>query len=143
MSNWIEWAKKEIERAGLYKKGGLYDGMVGESLGEVIRILDKQGHSGFSMSLMRKALSRLMGWEPLTPLTGKDEEWVEIKEGLWQNSRCPRVFKNNKGEAWDVEGKIFVEPNGDAYTCADSKVFISFPYVPKSEYIHVQEERNG
>ena len=139
MSNWIEWCKKEIELAGLYDKDSDYRGMLGEALDEVIQVLDNQGHSGFSMGVMRRVLQRLMNWEPLGPLTGKEDEWNQIKKDLWQNKRCPRVFKNDKGEAWDRTGKVFVEPDGTTFTSRASRVYITFPYTPKTEYVKVKK----
>jgi hypothetical protein len=79
----------------------------------------------------------LASFEPLVPLTGKDFEWNEVSEGMWQNNRCSHVFKGPDGKAYDINGKIFREPNGSCYTNIDSRVFIDFPYTPKREYVDV------
>ena len=78
-------------------------------------------------------------FEPLTPLNGDEDEWNEVGEGVFQNRRCDRVFKE-KGGAYDSEGKIFREPDGDCFTSIDSHVPVTFPYTPKREYVDVPKQ---
>lgn len=84
---------------------------------------------------------------PLVPLTGESFEWQEVGFGLLQNVRCPRVFKG-KGEfdrAYDIEAIVFREPSGATFITGrplpgypnGSKVFISFPYEPKTSIVDV------
>jgi len=61
-----------------------------------------------------------------------------VSDGLWQNNRCSHVFKDADG-AWDIDGKIFTDPQGCSYTNRDSRVMIEFPYVPKREYVNVDD----
>jgi hypothetical protein len=84
--------------------------------------------------------STLASFEPLGPLHGTPDEWVEVADGLEQNVRCSRVFRKN-GEAYDINGKVFREPNGCTYTSRDSHVPVEFPYRPKTEVIDVIETR--
>ena len=44
------------------------------------------------------------------------------------------MFKEN-GEAYDGEGRIFRDPDGSCFTSIDSRVPVTFPYVPKREYV--------
>jgi hypothetical protein len=73
-----------------------------------------------------------MRFEPLTPLTGEDNEWNQIKDNLYQNRRSPRVFKED-GQAYDIDGIVFRDPDGCYVTNKDSRVNITFPYTPVTE----------
>jgi hypothetical protein len=57
---------------------------------------------------------------------------------MWQNNRCCHVFKDNAGNAYDIDGKIFREPDGACYTSRDSRVPVTFPYTPVREYVDVE-----
>jgi len=48
-----------------------------------------------------------------------------------------QVFKDADGRAYDIDGRVFREPNGCCYTSSDSRVYITFPYRPKTEYVDV------
>ena len=55
---------------------------------------------------------------------------------MYQNRRCPHVFKSDADGAYDIDGRVFVDPDGSSYTSRDSRVSIEFPYTPKREYVH-------
>jgi len=95
-------------------------------------------HSGVSASYAANILNRLFRRLPVRPLTGEDNEWEQVSEGVWQNKRCSRVFKEVNGRAYDVNGRVFRKPNGVCYTNSNSRVFITFPYMPKTEYVDVE-----
>ena len=110
---------------------------------ELLEKMSEQGHSGFSASILIHLFDKLSRFLPLTPLTGSDDEWMEITEEdgekLFQNRRCPHIFK--KGDrAYDIDGKVFIEENGSSYTSDESRVDITFPYTPKLEYFLVKSE---
>lgn len=107
------------------------------ALREIVFVFGSQGHSGFSAGYATSALEKLLRFEPLRPLTGEPDEWTEIDPGYWQNNRCSRVFKDTDGRAYDTEGRVFCEPDGGCYTGIDSRVYITFPYRPKTEYVDV------
>jgi len=54
-----------------------------------------------------------MNYEALTPLTGADDEWLEVQEGVsdddmkYQNKRCYSVFKGTDGRAYDSNAKVY------------------------------------
>jgi hypothetical protein len=112
-----------------------------EGVLELIRVFGKQGHSGFSAPHCISLFKKLANYEPLIPLSGDDEEWNDISDGsgetMFQNNRCSHVFKGADGKAYDIDGRIFREPNGACYTSRDSRVYVEFPYAPKSEYVDV------
>lgn len=90
-----------------------------------------------------KVFTKLANFEPLSPLTGEDSEWTEIADGVFQNKRCSHVFKQHDrfgGQAYDIDGKVFREPNGNCYTSIDSFVPITFPYVPQTIYVDVGQD---
>lgn len=110
---------------------------------QIIQVFAEQGHSGFSASYAINLLQKLLRYEPITPLTGADDEWNKLdyeKDIKYQNKRCSRVFKDGDGKAYDSQGKIFSDDGGKSwYVCGDSRVYIKFPYVPKTEKVIVEK----
>src|SRR5689334_19137122 len=121
MSNLEEYAKEELTRAGYFSKDSDYGGLIGEAVMKMIKLFSDEGHSGFSAPMTINIFKQVAMFEPLTPLTGADDEWVEVSDGHFQNRRCSHVFKEN-GEAYDIEGKIFRYPDGGCFTNFDSRV---------------------
>lgn len=138
-SNLETFAESELRRAGAFDKDSDYMGALGPAVMKMIAVFSEEGHSGFSANLAINLFERVARFEPLTPLTGEDDEWMEITDGQWQNVRCYHVFKDESG-AYDIEGKIFREPSGACFTSRDSRLPVTFPYVPKREYVDVPSE---
>ncbi len=136
MSNLVEHAKRELQAVGYSVDSPPDDanGWVTQNILELIRVFADQGHSGFSASYVVSAFEKLASFEPLCPLTGDESEWVEVADGIYQNARCSRVFREN-GEAYDINGKVFREKDGGSFTSIDSRVPVEFPYTPKTEYV--------
>lgn len=141
-SNMESFAESELARIG-----GDGDGMQAEMnrhILKMVREFGREGHSGFSASYAVSILEKLLRFEPLTPLTGDDDEWNDISDmngaPLWQSRRCSHVFKGTDG-AYDIRGRIFREPDGACFTSRDSRVPVAFPYVPHTEYVDVPEDR--
>lgn len=126
--------------------------MMRKHIMHMIKEFSEEGHSGFSASYAIGILEKLLRFDPLTPLTGEDNEWVDVgySDGstpLYQNKRASRVFKDADGSAYDIDGKVFWDWYTDPetgvkskshFTCKESRVMIQFPYVPATVY----EERN-
>lgn len=138
MSNLEQFAKEELTRAGLFDEDSDYGGMLGHAVMKMVKVFADEGHSGFSASMAVAAFSKLVRFEPLTPLTGDDDEWGEVDDGVFQNIRCSHVFKDKTG-AYDIQGRVFREPSGACFTNGESHVPVEFPYTPKTEYIDVEE----
>lgn len=139
-----EFAHDELKRAGLFDKDSDYDGMLGEAVMKMIDVFADEGHSGMSASIAINAFEKVARYEPLTPLTGGEDEWV-LHDGyggepFYQNKRCSRVFKGPDGKAYDIEGRVFREPSGSCYCSGESRVFVTFPYTPTREYVDVPEQ---
>lgn len=134
-SNLVTYAEKELRLAGWYDKDAFYGDLVPKAILRMVREFADEGHSGMSANLCIALFKKVAAFEPLTPLTGADSEWNEIGEKRFQNRRCGHVFKDEDGRAYDSEGRVFRDPDGGCYTSRDSRVFIEFPYTPKTEYV--------
>lgn len=123
----------------------------------------KSGQSGGSApyvaSAISEAVKKLLMFETISPLTGDDEEWVEIGstndgEPMFQNKRDSRVFKDgNKGRAYFIDAIVFdgniggrftgnrtvSEPDGNLIGSA--QYIKSFPFRPKTFYVDVLDQR--
>lgn len=134
----VEHARKELELAGWFGDDGPYNGMFGPAIIKMIEVFAAEGHSGMSAGIAIQLFSTLAKFEPLTPLTGEDDEWNDVSEmsgkPMWQNKRCSRVFKD-EDKAWDIEGRVFRDKDGCTYTNSDSCIDVVFPYTPKTEYV--------
>jgi hypothetical protein len=129
----------------------------------VLKLLDvfaDEGHSGSSAPYAVNVFQKLAMFEPLVPLTGEDWEWTEVGEGVFQNKRCSRVFKQADrfdGQAYDIDGIVFYEwherdldPDETGYlgktrfkshyTSSDSRVPVTFPYTPIKNYVERPSE---
>jgi hypothetical protein len=137
MSNIVDYAKSELDAAGFFDEESDYNGMLGEAVVELIEKFDNQDHSGFSAHATIELFSRLARYKPLTPLTGDSEEWVEVSDGLFQNKRAGNVFAEDENgkNAYDIEGLVFVDKTGMAFTNSESLTYIEFPYVPEPTII--------
>lgn len=152
----IEHAKREFAATAWIDKetGEFKDELQSEICKDVLELLEvfsKQGHSGTSGLYVIELLYLLASYKPILPLTGEDSEWTEVADGVYQNIRCSRVFKQADrfdGQAYDIEGKIFytVEKDNDGsefksyFTNSNSFVPIIFPYTPIHEYVEVNKE---
>jgi len=131
------YCRSELERAGLFDKDSDYGGMLGKAVMELVETFEKQGHSGFSASTVLQIFQRVASWKPLTPLTGEDDEWGEPLDGLLQNKRDSRIFKEvATGRTFNVEGKVFRKKGeSNCWQNKDSQVDIEFPYWPEDPEI--------
>ena len=130
MSNLIEWAKAELERIG--DQDDEMQQMMNKDILQIVEVFSEQGHTGFSASYALNIINRLLDWKPITALTGDDDEWENIHEDTYQNKRCSAVFKKGKDNstAYYIDGKVFSDDGGETwYTCRESRVPVTFPYV--------------
>lgn len=147
MSNLTEFAKRELQLVGydLDQKEEDPNKWLVENVLELIKTFSEQGHSGASAPYCINIFRKLALFQSLSPLTGQDDEWNLISENeddgrLWQNRRCHHVFKSEKDGSYDIDGKVFVTPDGVQCTRGtDTRVPVTFPYVPKTEVVHVEE----
>jgi hypothetical protein len=153
LSNLEKHALMEFKAAGWLNDSGEYcDEMQEMICRHVLALLDVfsgEGHSGSTAPYAINMFKTLAMYEPIVPLTGEDWEWNEIAREmtgsnngtLYQNKRCGRVFKDDDG-AYDIEGIVFYEWYEDEnherhkshFTGRESRVNVTFPYTPKTEY---------
>ncbi len=134
----MKHAKKEFEIAG-WPGDDKMQKMMCDCLLELLETFEKQQHSQFSASYCLEYFDKLAHFQTISPLTGADDEWIEVSDGLFQNKRDSTVFKKN-GEAYWLYGKIFRDKNGCTYTNRDSEIPVTFPWArPESEIIDVVE----
>jgi len=137
-SNYIGHTRREVPE---WFKGEGPNRWIADGTVELLAVLNHQGHSGGSIGFAVKFFSDMALFKPWGPLTGDDSEWRDIsgisQEPSWQNIRASHVFKDTDGLAYDIQGKMFREPSGLTWTGAGSRVYIEFPYTPKTEYVDV------
>ena len=105
----MEWAENELNNIKDLPYGKEY--MKGSIL-QVLRTMVCSHHSDDSGRTLLNFVTKLWDKEPLTPLTGNDDEWNAPDEnGISANKRCSRIIKDTK------TGK-----------CYDRGKNISFPY---------------
>lgn len=140
--NILEHAKRELKAVGYIPLDEEQeDGpnkWIQENVLELLEVFSKQGHSGMSAPYVIQLFEKLAMLEPLCPLTGEDDEWEEVDDGLYQNKRCSHVFKNNS-RTYDINGKVFIDPSGVGWTSSESRVDVTFPYTPKTIYVYLEK----
>ena len=164
MSNLHKHALAEFRAAGWLDETGAYkdemQGALCEHVLTLLKVFSDEGHSGSTAPYTVNMFKKLAMFEPLVPLTGEDWEWHEAREGVFQNKRCSRVFKQAdrfNGQAYDIDGRVFYEWNErdlepdetgypgkrrfqSYYTSRDSMVPITFPYTPTTEHVERPSE---
>lgn len=114
----LGWDKNEDEQKDICK-----------NILQLLRVFAAQDHSRFNGSYLLSLFNKLAKFNPISPLTGEDSEWVEISTEVYQNRRDSSVFKDGKhGAAYWIEGIIFRDKNGCSYTSKNSRFFIQFPW---------------
>jgi hypothetical protein len=135
----LEHAKREFDLAG-YKQDDEPNSWMMNDVLELIEVFAKQGHSGGSAPYCIELFKTLASHKLLSPLTGKDDEWNDVGNGLYQNKRASHIFKENE-QAYNIEGKVFREKNGSCYTNGNSRVNIKFPYTLTDPiYVEIEGE---
>lgn len=126
-----QFAQHELQRAGYYDNED--DKRIADAVVSLVAYTDHSGWEGFSIDTVIQLYRKLVNRRPLTALTGDDSEWTQYNTQMMQNKRCPSVFKNADGKAWDTEAVIRITDAG--YIFPEEKHYITFPYTPKVEFI--------
>ena len=151
-------AKKELEV--LLKT--VPDAIIRHFVPEILALCEAFGKSGqsggsapYTAGALSAAIKKLCLQKPICPITGIDEEWVDVSESMgrecFQNIRLSSVFKDSKdGKSHYLEAIIFKGQNGTHFTSngsvklkdgstITSSQYIRFPFKPKTFYIDVIE----
>lgn len=109
-----EQAKAELDRINFGKEDT-------EVMLDILKRFFNQWDSGGAVWSVAPILQRLISGQPLSPITGADDEWMDRSDTagkpMWQNMRAPSVFKDET-HAWDIDGNKPEHCN------------ITFPYDP-------------
>lgn len=143
----VTHARRELIAGGMDPAGPSDDPNTWMAQGTLalVELFSTHGHSGASAPYAIKLFSTLAAFEPWGPITGVDAEWNDVADGVFQNKRCSHVFKQADrfdGQAYDIQARVFREPSGACFTRSDSAQPITFPYVPKTEYVDVPASRD-
>lgn len=164
MNNYEKHARMEFRAAGWTDADGKFKDemqeMICDHVLKLLEVFSDEGHSGSTAPYAVNLFKQLALFEPVVPLTGEDWEWNETGRGVFQNKRCSHVFKDEDGKAYDINGKVFFEwrerPLDEdekgypgtkrfksSYTSRDSRVYVTFPYTPTTEYVEVKGAEDG
>lgn len=152
-SNTYNFAKAELDI--LVKSAGPENRpIIEEFIPEILALCDKfgnSGQSGGSASYTAEALSEVLRnlclQKSICPITGIDEEWVDVSsyadsfsDIVYQNKRCSALFKNKDGRCWYLDAIIWktqndetwsgnaILPNESSLTNSAGKPMMQFPY---------------
>ena len=139
MSNYTKHARKEFEVLG-WPGDCEMQKMICDNVLELLEAFSGQGHSGSSAPYALGLFEKLAKFQPISPLTGEDNEWNEVGSERYQNNRDGEVFKDGDSAYWAF-GKIFRHEDGYTYTSSDSSVPVAFPWTrPKPMIVDVKDE---
>lgn len=137
--NTLEHAEDELKRIGM--GADTKDPMnkqMHDNIIQIVKTFSKQGHSGFSAYYALSILKKLLDHKPLSPLTGKKEEWNDVSKMngsfMLQNKCLSSVFKTKKG-VYDINGFIYTDKDGLTYTSRGCSIPVKFPYTPKDPIV--------
>ena len=152
MNNYESHAWREFRAAGwVDEHDNFNDGMQEAICRNVLKMLEifaEEGHSGSTAPYTINLFEKIASFKPIGPLTGNEWEWSDVSEyggpdngPIYQNKRCGNVFKDSTG-AYDIDGIVWYEwctaETGEKYkshfTNNKSRVPVTFPYTPKTEY---------
>lgn len=168
MTNTQSFAKQELDILA----ATIPDAIITPFSKEILSLCEAFGRSGqsggsapFTATVISKAIKKLLLFEPICPITGVDEEWINVRdisnedEMMYQNKRCSALFKSKSGKCWYVDaivkkvvqtGQCFSGAfwlSREDYLAGDKTKKIgcahyvkSFPFTPKTFYIDVVEE---
>lgn len=137
-------AKQELEAAGLFDKNSDYNGMIAESVMQLMQVFSMQGHSGMCAAIVSELFGKLSKYLPITPIKCDDSEWVDVGE-IYQNKRLTACFKDKKtGGIYYVDSIVFKNQEGCTFTSSRYRPTITkLPFVPKTFVIDVIEDEKG
>jgi len=134
------------------------DAVIKDFAPEILAICEAFGNSGqsgcsapYTAIALSQAIKKLCLQETIAPLTGEDDEWNEVGEGVFQNNRLSSVLKKGKdGRAyylyaisWKTQKDITWTGNAETKngeTITSRQYIKSFPFQPSEFSIDVIEE---
>lgn len=92
-----------------------------DAMRRILDIFFERWDSGGAVWAMAPVLQRCIAGKCLTPLTGADDEWMDVSNAsgglpVRQNLRCSTVFSDETGRCYDID--------------TPGRPTITFPYMP-------------
>lgn len=171
MTNTYKHAKTELDILSKSSTDPNNRPLIEPFMEEILALCEKFGQSGqsggsapFTATALANSIKKLCLQEPISEITGIEEEWVNISEWsggkeMYQNKRCSALFKEGKnGKPYYIDAIIKKTQNGttwngpfwmskEDYLSGDKNKRLSsvayvksFPFTPKTFYIDVIEE---
>lgn len=162
MSNTKTFAERELDILTKSSTDPENRPIIEEFIPEILALVDKFGNSGQSggsspyvAHALSEAVKHLCMQQPICPMTGIDDEWMDVSEisdepknTLYQSKRCYALFKDNSG-CWFLDAIVWVDEEGyswsgtallpignDQVKKIQSRQYIKgFPFEPKTFYI--------
>lgn len=162
MSNIHSHAKREFDILSKLATDPNDRPIIEEFREEILALCEKFGNSGqsggsapYTANAISQAIKKLCLFEPITPITGFDEEWVNVSEygnktdsTLYQNNRESGIFKEN-GKAHYLDAIVWKDTKGhtwggsallpDGRRVMGSAEIKDFPFTPKTFYIDIND----
>jgi hypothetical protein len=125
--------------------------VVEEFIPEILSVVNKFRNSGqsggsapFTAAIVADCIKKLCLHQPISPITGIDEEWSAEDGFGYQNIRCSALFKESKDSkpyyldaiVWQGEDK-YDTFTGTIEGIRSRQSIKSFPWTPKTFYIDV------
>lgn len=134
-ANLHDWAKRELELAGLFDEDSDYAGALGPQILALVKVFSEQGHSGFSAGMVRSVLNKLLNFEPLTPVKDpiKEKCYTDISDFYsdgkthYQCTRDFTIFSDDGGKTW-------YKMVSDVYDDGDGVSYAKYRNVPLQDY---------
>lgn len=146
MNIYKKHAMQEFRIAGWLNENNEFDDEMQEAICKhVLALLDvfaAEGHSGTTAPYALNMFKRLANFETLTPIMCTEDEWNEVGENKYQNTRLSAVFKDGEdGKPYYINAIVFREEDGSCFTGSCEGVprrqYIRLPFVPKTFYVDV------
>ena len=102
MSNLVDYAESELALIGMGKDAEDVNKWMHDKVIKVVKAFSSGGHSGASAEYAIGIIEKILRYEPLSPLTYKPDEWIDVSEmsgtPMWQNKRKGTTFSVDGGK---------------------------------------------
>ena len=101
------------------------------------------GYSGASAPFYIERLHRLLKQEPIVELEDAPAEWLQhhMQDGTAQHRRDSSVFRDGDGRIYTIDGFVFEEPDGLAFTSGFSRRAFRLPgFAPRPVRLPVSQD---
>lgn len=92
-SNLVKHAREELKLLGCNE----------EDIADVLKVVEAFASiqpSGGQASWLIPVINDLLLFNNLSPLTNDPKEWIEVGDGIWQNSRNSEAFSDDGGKTF-------------------------------------------